>query len=105
MQSKIPLSKGDSLVTMRAKNTEVCVRLCECAIDMYKRNKKLLSVPQLERGRYYSAMPNVLKKICKDRNIQTNHALLLIRYLLKLPEIIPPLARIKRYFKKRKIVF
>lgn len=66
MQSKIPLSKGDSLVTIRAKNTEVCVRLCECAIDMFKRNKKLLSVPQLERGRYYSAMPDVLKKTCKE---------------------------------------
>ena len=64
IQSKIPLCSKDSLVTLRAKNTEVCINLCEYAINMYKKDKKFLSIPQLERGRYYSAMPSVLKTIC-----------------------------------------
>ena len=43
-----------------------------------------------------------LLEICRVRNIKTNHFLLLLRYLIKLPEVIPKLARINRFFKQRK---
>ena len=39
--------------------------------------------------------------ICRNRNLQTNHFLLLLRYLIKLPEVIPILARSKRYLKPK----
>ena len=44
-------------------------------------------------------------KICKDRNIKTNHFLLLFRYLIKLPEVIPVVINLKRYLKKKKYFF
>jgi glycosyltransferase involved in cell wall biosynthesis len=44
-------------------------------------------------------------KICKDRNIKTNHFLLLFRYLIKLPEVIPVVINLKRYLKKKNHFF
>ena len=40
--------------------------------------------------------------VCRKRNIKTNHALLLLRYLIKLPDIIPRLAYFRRHIRKKK---
>ena len=43
-----------------------------------------------------------LLEVCRNWNITTNHFLLLIRYLIKLPGLIPWLASFVKYFKKPK---
>lgn len=61
----IPLHKGMNIYEVRAANTEVCVKLAATAFDMYLKNGKIESQPQLNKGRYYTAMPSVLKNLAK----------------------------------------
>jgi len=45
-------------------NTEICVRLSVTTIDTYVRYGNVMSRPQRQVGRYYSAMPTQLKSVC-----------------------------------------
>lgn len=55
---------GQSLADLRRVNTDACIRLCNAALDMVRRDGAVLSRPQRRRGRYYSFMPAALKEIC-----------------------------------------
>jgi methionyl-tRNA formyltransferase len=67
LQGMVPLYHGMPLHALRAANTEICVRLTLTVIDMILRDGKVLGRPQMRRGRYYSAMPAVLKAVCQER--------------------------------------
>jgi len=42
-----------------------------------------------------------LLDICRNRNLKTNHLLLLLRFLIKLPDVIPKVSRFRRYLKQK----
>jgi methionyl-tRNA formyltransferase len=67
LQDTIPLSSGMPLCTLRRYNTETCVKLALIAVDMITRFGDVISRPQRKKGRYYSAMPAVLKEVCKNK--------------------------------------
>lgn len=67
LQEALRLTPGMPLSALRAVNAEACVRLCVCAADMMERQNDVLSRPQRRKGRYYSAMPGVLKDLCVKR--------------------------------------
>ena len=64
LKGKIEIDNNTSLISLRSKNTELCIKLAQAVIDMFSRNKSIISSPQLKKGRYYSAMPSDLKSIC-----------------------------------------
>lgn len=66
-QEPIALSPGIELKMLRSLNTEICVRLCLNALDMYSRFGNFITRPQRKIGRYYSFMPAVMKTICKNK--------------------------------------
>jgi methionyl-tRNA formyltransferase len=63
----VPLAPGMPLHALRAANTAVCVELVTSAIGTLERDGRVASHPQRCKGRYYSAMPAVLKGLCKSR--------------------------------------
>lgn len=63
----VPLVPGMPLHALRAANTAVCVQLVTAAIDALGRDGRVASRPQRCKGRYYSAMPAVLKDLCRSR--------------------------------------
>jgi len=63
-QAQIPLTAKMQLHELRAVNTEICVRLSVTTIDTYVRYGNVMSRPQRQVGRYYSAMPTQLKSVC-----------------------------------------
>lgn len=63
----IPLRHGMKLHELRAANTETCCTIVHDALDQYARTGRFASTPQRTAGRYYSAMPAVLKDICVRR--------------------------------------
>jgi hypothetical protein len=63
-QAAIPLQSGMPIAQLRARNTEVCVDLVSGALATLTATGRLPRRPQLRRGRYYSAMPAVLKDTC-----------------------------------------
>ena len=64
LQKPIKLYKSMPIHHLRHHNTDVCIELTICGLDMYKRNNHFISRYQKKRGRYYSFMPLVLKDIC-----------------------------------------
>jgi len=60
----LPILPGTGLYQLRAINTRVCVDLSLLAVRALKDGLPLPSRPQHARGRYYSAMPTVLKEDC-----------------------------------------
>lgn len=64
LQLPVSVKPQMPLHALRKANTEQCVRLAISAIEMLGRGGALISRPQRVRGRYYSAMPTVLKEIC-----------------------------------------
>ena len=65
VQGALPLSSIPSLAALRAVNTEVCLKLTTATLDMFARNNGAVATrPQKKKGRYYSAMPAVLKEVC-----------------------------------------
>lgn len=62
-KKNIPISQNSSLKTLRSENTELCVELVKKAIKMFEDNSFFISTKQKKIGRYYSAMPAVLKSI------------------------------------------
>lgn len=63
----IPLFPAMPLHALRAANTELCVRLAHNLAAAIERAGSVASTAQARRGRYYSAMPAVLKGVCKER--------------------------------------
>jgi folate-dependent phosphoribosylglycinamide formyltransferase PurN len=65
-QGSLVLSPGMKLHELRAINSELCVTLTLGAIDAARRGA-VAAQPQRRAGRYYSAMPTVLKALCVTR--------------------------------------
>jgi methionyl-tRNA formyltransferase len=66
LMSKVPLVRGMELHELRAANARTCVDLSLLALTALEQGA-LPSRPQAARGRYYSAMPAVLKDLCVRR--------------------------------------
>ncbi|MGV8056588.1 MAG: formyltransferase family protein [Smithellaceae bacterium] len=66
LQAPIPVKREMRIYEIRRYNTEICIELALAAFDMYSRLGHFISHPQKKKGRYYSAMPAVLKSICAD---------------------------------------
>ena len=65
-QGSLDLVSNLPLHGLRAVNSELCVRLTRDALRLAAANN-LSSHPQRRAGRYYSAMPAVLKDLCVTR--------------------------------------
>ena len=63
--AKLPVPRGAGLHQLRAINTQVCVDLSYLAVRALMEGLPLPSRRQQARGRYYSAMPAVLKEDCR----------------------------------------
>ncbi len=64
MQGDLKITKGMPIEALRSVNTEMCVQM---SIGLICCSKKIHPIPSrklLQVGRYYSAMPAVLKEIC-----------------------------------------
>jgi len=67
LQGEVPLWKGMRIHHLRASNTELCVRLSISFIDIVSRHGSIISRPQYNKGKYYSAMPSDLKEFVKNK--------------------------------------
>lgn len=61
---RIPVYRNMPLHELRAANTELCVRLTAGALRSFAQAGRIAKTPQSAKGRYYSAMPAVLKSQC-----------------------------------------
>ncbi len=75
VQAAVPLRRGMPLHELRAANAETCAALTLAALDRRARDGRFLDRPQRTRGRYYSAMPVVLKAVCIERFAQHTETL------------------------------
>jgi hypothetical protein len=66
-QAAVPVEPGSELHQLRAANTRACVDLTLAAAQAYEALGRIPARPQRRRGRYYSAMPAVLKEVCVPR--------------------------------------
>lgn len=66
-QTRLPIQRGMGLHELRAVNTQACVDLSLLALQCLEAGRALPGRPQLQRGRYYSFMPAVLKEECVRR--------------------------------------
>ncbi|HVN59793.1 MAG TPA: formyltransferase family protein [Gaiellaceae bacterium] len=66
-QTSPALYRGMELHELRVANTQACVELTGLALDALEANGRVPARPQLQRGRYYSFMPSVLKERCVER--------------------------------------
>ena len=66
-QAGITIDLGTTLESLRSINTELCVKMSTTLIDSICRFGKASGRKQLASGRYYSAMPTVLKEVCIKR--------------------------------------
>ncbi len=62
--ASLPLARGCALHELRAVNTRVCVNLSLAAVTLLRAGCRLPRRKQIRLGRYYSAMPAVLKDDC-----------------------------------------
>jgi len=63
-QGQLRFPRGTGLHQLRAINTGVCVDLSVLALSALDTTGRVPSRSQVSQGRYYSAMPAVLKDIC-----------------------------------------
>jgi len=61
---EISLNSKLHLHQLRIENVRVCSKLLLDALSYFKNNRKFLSYPQKNKGRYYSFMPDILKEKC-----------------------------------------
>lgn len=66
-QAPVALRRHMKLLELRQCNTETCVSLTLDALDGLRQNGHFASRPQVKLGRYYSAMPTVIKDQCAKR--------------------------------------
>jgi methionyl-tRNA formyltransferase len=67
MQGEIEITRGMTIESLRSANTEICVTMALTLIDGISKYRQIPSRKLLNLGRYYSAMPTVLKEICVKR--------------------------------------
>lgn len=67
LQRTLRPTRDWQLHQVRGHNTEACIAMCLEALDAAAAGQKLPARPQRQRGRYYSAMPAVLKEECVAR--------------------------------------
>ncbi len=67
MQGEIEITRGMKIESLRSANTEICVTMALTLIDGISKYRQIPSRKLLNLGRYYSAMPTVLKEICVKR--------------------------------------
>ena len=63
-QNILPITEAIPLYALRSINTEMCLKLTLNIIKTNALNEEIVSRPQRQLGRYYSAMPRDLKSIC-----------------------------------------
>jgi folate-dependent phosphoribosylglycinamide formyltransferase PurN len=63
-QGQLRFRPGAELHELRSVNTETCVDLCIGALTSLSERGRVASRRQVALGRYYSAMPAVLKGVC-----------------------------------------
>ena len=63
----VPILPNMGIHQLRAANTETCLELFTEAFESLVGGRGIASLPQKQRGRYYSAMPGVLKGDCKKK--------------------------------------
>lgn len=66
-RESVPIVPQMPLYALRAANTELCLQLARRAIATFAKGTTIPSRAQKRKGRYYSAMPAVLKAVCKER--------------------------------------
>ncbi len=64
LQGALDIRRGMTLPELRAVNTALCVDLTRGALAMFREMGRFIGRPQRRQGRYYSAMPAVLKEDC-----------------------------------------
>jgi methionyl-tRNA formyltransferase len=69
-QAQVPIHHGMELHQFRAANTEICIELTIRALEEFVKSGAFDARPQRKIGRYYSAMPAVLKDTCMRRFAQ-----------------------------------
>ncbi len=68
-RKQLVLTKDSKIYQLRSINTQACVDLSIIALDTLQSTGVISSDEQNKKGRYYSAMPAVLKEVCV-RNFQ-----------------------------------
>ena len=66
-QTGVPLHREMELHELGVANTQACVELTGLALAALEAHGRVPARPQLQRGRYYSFMPAVLKERCVER--------------------------------------
>jgi len=66
-QCEVKITKDMPIEALRSANTETCVAMTVALIDAIKRTGSVVFRKQIQVGRYYSAMPSVLKEICIEK--------------------------------------
>ena len=66
-QCEIEITKNMPIEALRLANTEKCVAMTIAMIDSIQRSGDISCRKQQQVGRYYSAMPSVLKEICVEK--------------------------------------
>ena len=66
-RAPIDVERGSGIHQLRAANTKTCVDLTVAAARAKEEVGRVPVAPQRTRGRYYSAMPAVLKELCVRR--------------------------------------
>ena len=62
---KIKINKSMKIEEIRSKNTHLCIKLAIELIKMFSTKNKIVLKKQEKKGRFYSAMPAILKEECK----------------------------------------
>ena len=64
MQEQLAIHKNTPLTKLRIINTKACLNMSALAIHGLDKSGFLPSRSQIQKGRYYSFMPKVLKEVC-----------------------------------------
>lgn len=67
MQTGLTFPSQSQLYELRSINTLACVQMTCIALEVLMEKRKLPRRNQVQRGRYYSMMPSVLKQICHEK--------------------------------------
>jgi hypothetical protein len=63
-KKKLTFNKKTNICNLRSISTDICLSLSKRIIKQFLFNKKYKVKPQNKKGRYYPAMPSVLKQNC-----------------------------------------
>ena len=66
IQGDLKITNGMPIESLRSVNTEMCIQMSIAMVNCAKTIYPLPSRKLLQIGRYYSAMPAVLKGICEQ---------------------------------------